>query len=76
MQATNLGARSTQSVEVSIGVAAWQTGMDWQRLVQVADAALYEDKRHRKEVRRWGGEEKRPAIRLSGTGSRRRLAGG
>jgi diguanylate cyclase (GGDEF)-like protein len=75
MQATNLGARSTQSVEVSIGVAAWRKGMDWQALVQAADAALYEDKRHRKEVRRWGGAEKRPSIKLSGGGSRRRLAG-
>ena len=75
MQAMNLGARSTQSVDVSIGLAAWRQGMDWQGLVQAADSALYEDKRHRKEVRRWGGGEKRPSIRLSGTGSRRRLAG-
>ena len=76
IQAMNLGSRSTQTVEVSIGLAAWRQGMDWEGLVQAADAALYEDKRHRKEVRRWGGTEKRPSIRLSGAGSRRRLAGG
>ena len=77
MEAMNLGARSAHSVDVSIGLGTWRPGMDWQALVQVADAALYDDKRHRKEVRRFAGpERKTPSIRLGGAGSRRRLAGG
>lgn len=77
MEAMNLGARSAHSVDVSIGLGAWRPGMDWQALVQMADAALYDDKRHRKEVRRFAGpERKTPSIRLGGAGSRRRLAGG
>jgi len=76
VQAMNLGSRTTQSVEVSAGVAAWKPGMDWQAFAQLADQALYEDKRHRKELRKWGGApEKRPQIRLSGGGGRRRIAG-
>ena len=73
----NLGARSAHSVEVSVGLGAWQTGMDWQALVEVADRALYEDKRHRKEVRRFANaERKSPSIKLGGGNGRRRLAGG
>src|SRR3954469_16859659 len=36
-------------------------------LCQVADHALYEDKRHRKEVRKWngGGEKDRKSTRLN-----------
>jgi diguanylate cyclase (GGDEF)-like protein len=71
----NLGSRTTQSVEVSVGLAAWKQGMDWQGLVQVSDHALYEDKRHRKEVRKWSVGEKRPSIRLGGAGGRRKVAG-
>ena len=77
IQAMNLGARSTNSVEVSIGLGAWRPGMDWQALVQAADVALYEDKRHRKEVRRWSSaERKSPTMRLGGGIGRRRVAGG
>ena len=77
IRAMNLGARSTDTVEVSIGLAAWAAGMDWQGLVQVADMALYQDKRHRKEVRRWSNaERKSPTIRLGGGAGRRRVAGG
>jgi diguanylate cyclase (GGDEF)-like protein len=77
IQAMNLGARSTNTVEVSVGLGAWRPGMDWQALVQVADVALYEDKRQRKEVRRSSNaDRKSPTIRLGvGTG-RRRVAGG
>src|SRR6266568_1564938 len=75
IQSMNLGARSTNTVEVSIGLGAWRPGMDWEALVQVADLALYEDKRHRKEVRRWSSaERKSPTIIGGGTG-RRRVAG-
>jgi diguanylate cyclase (GGDEF)-like protein len=41
-------------VEFSIGVVAWRPGMDWQAMYQLADKALYVDKRrrhaHRKKV--------------------------
>jgi len=75
IQSMNLGSRTTESVEVSIGLAAWKRGMDWQALYEIADEALYEDKRHRKEVRRWSPPERKPAIRLSGGTGRRRVAG-
>jgi diguanylate cyclase (GGDEF)-like protein len=77
IQAMNLGSKTTQSVEVSIGMGAWKPGMDWQALCQVADKALYEDKRHRKEVKRYATSERsdQAAIRLKGGGSRRRIAG-
>jgi diguanylate cyclase (GGDEF)-like protein len=76
IQEMNLGARSTDSVEVSIGLGAWRKGMDWQAVVQVADKELYEDKRHRKELKRWAVNEKRaPSIRLSGGSGKRKVAG-
>jgi diguanylate cyclase (GGDEF)-like protein len=76
IQEMNLGARSTDSVEVSIGLAAWRAGMDWQAVVKEADTELYEDKRHRKELRRWAVNEKRPpSIRLRGAPGKRRVAG-
>jgi diguanylate cyclase (GGDEF)-like protein len=79
IQAMNLGAKSTDSVEVSVGLATWKSGMDWQTLCQTADKELYEDKRHRKEVKRWAVSERRSPsqIRLQGgTGGKRKLAGG
>jgi diguanylate cyclase (GGDEF)-like protein len=76
IQAMNLGSRTTQSVSISVGLASWKPGMDWQALTQVADQALYEDKRHRKELRKWSaGTEKRPTIRVGGGAGRRRIAG-
>jgi diguanylate cyclase (GGDEF)-like protein len=39
-------------VEFSIGVVAWRPGMDWQAMYQVADKALYVDKRRRHAVRK------------------------
>lgn len=76
VQSMNLGAKSAHSVEVSIGLGSWRSGMDWQAVYQLADQELYEDKRHRKEVRRWSTPtERRPSIRLGGSGGRRRVAG-
>src|SRR5256885_841490 len=75
VHAMNLGSRTTDTVEVSVGLAAWKRGMDWQALYEVADEALYEDKRHRKEVKRWAAPERKPAIRLGGGTGRRRGAG-
>jgi diguanylate cyclase (GGDEF)-like protein len=70
-----LSARSTQPVEVSVGVASWQPRQDWQGVYQVADADLYEDKRRRKNARRWSDTE-RPTIRLLGRSSPRRKVSG
>jgi diguanylate cyclase (GGDEF)-like protein len=72
-----LSAKSADEVEVSIGVAAWRPGQDWQAVYQVADADLYKDKRRHKAARRWvDPEQERPAIRLLGRGGRRKVAGG
>jgi diguanylate cyclase (GGDEF)-like protein len=45
-------------VEFSIGITAWRQGMDWQAMYQVADKALYVDKRRRHVVRKRMGEVK------------------
>jgi diguanylate cyclase (GGDEF)-like protein len=72
-----LSAKSPDPVAVSIGVAAWRPGQDWQAVYQVADADLYEDKRRHKAARHWvEPQPERPAIRLLGRGGRRKVAGG
>ena len=77
IQAMNLGARSTNTVDVSIGLGTWRPGMDWEALVQAADVALYEDKRHRKELKRWSSADRKgPTLRLGGGTGRRRVVGG
>jgi len=43
-------------VEFSIGIAAWRPGMDWQAMYQMADKALYVDKRRRQVGRKKLGE--------------------
>jgi diguanylate cyclase (GGDEF)-like protein len=76
IQNMNLGSKTAHSVEVSIGLGSWSKGMDWQSVVQVADMELYDDKKHRKELRRWATAEKRGAtFKMNGGGSKRRLAG-
>lgn len=71
-----LGMRAPEHVEVSVGIAAWRKGQDWQTVYQAADADLYEDKRRRKTVRRWQQEDQQPAqIRVLGRGGRRRVSG-
>jgi diguanylate cyclase (GGDEF)-like protein len=74
----SLSAKSPEPVAVSIGVASWRPGQDWQAVYAVADADLYEDKRRRKADRQSAEREaERPAIRLLGrAGSRRKVAGG
>ena len=72
-----LSAKSPDQVAVSIGVAAWRPGQDWQAVFQVADTDLYQDKGRHKAARRWvEPEPERPEIRLLGRGARRRVAGG
>ena len=70
-----LGMRAPEHVEVSVGIAAWRPGQDWQAIYQASDSDLYEDKRRRKTVRRWQQEDQ-PTIRVLGRGgSRRRVSG-
>lgn len=77
IQHVALSVKTPEQVEVSVGVAAWHSGQDWQTAYQAADADLYEDKRRRKTVRRWKQEDKpAAAIRLLGrAGGRRRISG-
>ena len=72
-----LSMRAPEHVEVSVGIAAWAPGQDWQAVYEAADADLYEDKRRRKTVRRWRQEDQQqPAqIRLLGRAGRRRISG-
>jgi diguanylate cyclase (GGDEF)-like protein len=72
----SLSSKSPDTVEVSVGAAAWRPGQHWHALYQVADADLYEDKRRRKTARKWAAEPERPTIRLLGRSARRRVAGG
>ena len=77
VQASGLAARSIEPVEVSIGVAAWRAGQDWQATYEVADGDLYEDKQRRQEARRTSPQQRPvPTIRRLGRASgRRRVAG-
>jgi diguanylate cyclase (GGDEF)-like protein len=71
-----LGMRTPEHVEVSLGIAAWRPGQDWQVVYQAADADLYEDKRRRKAVRRWQHEARPPPIRILGRGAGGRRVSG
>ena len=72
----SLGAKSTDAVGVSIGIAAWRPGQDWQTVYQNADLDLYENKRSRKAARRDLVTERAPFRLLQrGGGVRRRVAG-
>ena len=72
-----MGMRAPEHVDVSLGIAAWRPGQDWQAVYQGADTDLYEDKRRRKTVRRWQQEDQpAPSIRILGrAGGRRRVSG-
>jgi diguanylate cyclase (GGDEF)-like protein len=52
----NRAAKVPVPVEFSIGITAWRPGMDWQAMYQVADKALYVDKRRRHAARKRVGE--------------------
>jgi diguanylate cyclase (GGDEF)-like protein len=71
-----LGMRAPEQIEVSVGIASWGPGQDWQTVYQATDADLYEDKRRRKTVRRWQREDRPASIRILGRqGGRRRVSG-
>jgi diguanylate cyclase (GGDEF)-like protein len=72
-----LGMRAPEHVEVSVGIASWSQGQDWQTVYQAADRDLYEDKRRRKTVRRWQQEDRSASpIRILGRGTGRRRVSG
>lgn len=73
----SLGAKSSEAVEVSIGLSAWRPGQDWQGVYQSADMDLYEDKRRRKLARRLDTRSERTTASLFSRGGRvkRRVAG-
>ena len=70
-----LGMKVPEHVEVSVGIAAWQPGQDWQLVYQSADDDLYEDKKRRKTLRRWQEEDHPAQIRIVGRSTRRRASG-
>jgi len=70
-----LSMRAPEHVEVSVGIASWRPGQDWQAVYQAADTDLYEDKRRRKTVRRWQQEDQPAQIRVLGRAGRRRVSG-
>jgi diguanylate cyclase (GGDEF)-like protein len=71
----SLGAKSTEAVEVSIGLSAWRQGQDWQTVYQNADMDLYENKRRSKLARRSSAPERIPLRLLARPGTRRRVVG-
>jgi diguanylate cyclase (GGDEF)-like protein len=72
----SLGAKSSDAVEVSIGLAEWRPGQDWQTVYQNADMDLYEDKRRRKLARRdIAGQRATLRLLPRGLPVRRRIAG-
>jgi diguanylate cyclase (GGDEF)-like protein len=76
IQHVALSVKTPEQVEVSVGIASWRSGQDWQAAYHAADADLYEDKRRRKTVRRWQQEDKSATIRLVGrAGGRRKVSG-
>ena len=71
----SLAAKTAEPVEVSMGLAAWQPGQDWQDAYEVVDSDLYEDKRRRKEAKQLVEQESpEPKIRLLGRASGKRRA--
>src|SRR2546426_826773 len=56
LEELNRTGRSPVPVQFSIGITSWKTGMDWQAMYQVADKALYIDKRRRHAGRKAVGD--------------------
>ncbi len=55
LEELNRISKAPAPIEFSIGVAAWRPGMDWQSMYELADKALYVDKRRHHVHRRKGG---------------------
>ena len=73
----SLGAKSVETVEVSVGLSEWGPGQDWQAVYQSADVDLYEDKKRRKLAHRSDRVTERMPLRLfpRARGVRRRVVG-
>jgi diguanylate cyclase (GGDEF)-like protein len=71
----SLGSRSPEPIEVSMGLAGWRAGQDWQAVYEVVDGELYEDKRRRKAQRSETPETSAAPIRMLGRTGRRRVVG-
>jgi len=56
LEEMNRTSKAPVPVEFSVGIAAWKPGMDWHAMYQVADKALYADKRRRQAGRKRVGE--------------------
>ncbi len=55
LEELNRISKAPAPIEFSIGVAAWRPGMDWQSMYELADKALYVDKRRHHVHRKNGG---------------------
>jgi len=55
LEELNRISKSPAPIEFSIGVAAWRPGMNWQSMYELADKALYVDKRRHHVHRKKGG---------------------
>src|ERR1700686_443398 len=56
LEELNRAEKMAVPVAFSIGITSWRAGMDWQAMYQMADKALYVDKRRRQAGRRKVGE--------------------
>src|SRR5467141_1475992 len=56
LEELNRAGKSPVPVQFSIGITSWRAGMDWHAMYQVADKALYVDKRRRHAGRRPVGQ--------------------
>jgi diguanylate cyclase (GGDEF)-like protein len=70
----SLAARSSEPIEVSMGLTAWRVGQDWQAAYEVVDGDLYEDKRRRQAQRSEVQGRQAMPMRMLGRTGRRRLA--
>jgi diguanylate cyclase (GGDEF)-like protein len=56
LQDLNDSGKAPVPVQFSIGITSWRPGMDWQAMYQIADKALYIDKRRRHAGRKAVGQ--------------------
>jgi diguanylate cyclase (GGDEF)-like protein len=56
LEELNRTGKAPVPVQFSIGITSWKPGMDWQAMYQVADKALYIDKRRRHAGRKAVGQ--------------------
>lgn len=56
LEELNRSGKSPVPVQFSIGITSWRPGMDWQAMYQLADKALYVDKRRRHAGRKAVGQ--------------------